>query len=204
MDDLKAIWQKVGDLKAEVGELLEMEKVETIYTQLKKEEARQKKWKPWRIPYIVAVTIFTFWFYNWISQTYYDQNMTMQQILGTLLIPIGAFMMLYINQLHKIPLDDKAHDRTSLTFLKMVKEKLTKKRQAIRQANMVYLVLLTIGLNVISFDWGITSIAEHWKHSLFLNGFMLIIAILSFINGQKKFDKQYKDMLARIDRFLAE
>jgi len=204
MEDLKAIWQKIGDLKAEVGELLEMEKVETIYTQLKKEEDRQKKWKPWQIPYIVVITIFTFGFYNWLSQTYFDRNMTTQQILGTLLIPIGGFMMLYINQLHKIPLDDKEHDRTSFAFLKMVKEKLTKKRKAIRQANMVYLALLTIGLNVISFDWGITSIAEHWKQLLFLNGFMLIIAILSFINGQKKFDKKYKDMLVRIDRFLAE
>ncbi|MFK7983455.1 MAG: hypothetical protein AB8G86_25970 [Saprospiraceae bacterium] len=203
MDDLKAIWQKVGDLKAEVGEMLEMDKVETIYTQLKKEEDRQKKWKPWQIPYVIAVTVFIFWVYNWISQHYYGRNMTTQQILGTLLIPIGGFIMLYFYQLHQIPLDDQ-HDRTSLSFLKMVKEKLAKRRQAKLQADMIYTALLTIGLNIISIDWGITDITQHWKHLLALNGIMAIIAIFSFINGQKKFDKRYKDILARIDRFLVE
>lgn len=203
MDDLKAIWEKVGDLKAEVGELLAMDKVETIYTQLKKEEDRQKKWKPWQIPYVIAVTAFIFWFYNWISQHYYDRNMTTQQILGTLLIPIGGFIMLYFYQLHQIPLDD-AHDRTSIAFMKMVKEKLAKKRKAIRQANMIYISLLTIGINLVAFDWGLTSITEHWKQFLFLNGTMLLIAVISYINGQKKFDKRYKDILTRIDRFLAE
>lgn len=203
MDDLKAIWEKVGDLKAEVGALLVMDKVETIYTQLKKEEDRQKKWKPWQVPYVIAVSALTFFFYNWISQTYYDRSMTTQQILGTLLIPIGGLLMLYFYQLHQIPLDEE-HDRTSLSFLKMVKEKLTKKREAIRWANMVHISVLTIGLNVISYDWGLTSIIEHWKQFLFLNGTMLLIAAFSFINGQKKFDKRYKDILARIDRFLAE
>ena len=204
MDDLKEIWQKVGDLKAEVGELLAMDKVETIYTQLKKEEDRQKKWKPWQIPYVIVVSALTFFFYNWLSQHYYDRNMTTQQILGTLLIPIGGFIMLYFYQLHKIPLEDKEHDQTSLFFLKMVKEKLSKKRKAIRWANMVYISLLTIGLNLVSFDWGISNISEHWIHFLLLNGTMLTIGILSFIFGLKKFDEQYKDILAKIDRFLAE
>ena len=203
MDDLKEIWQKVGDLKAEVGELLAMDKVETIYTQLKKEEDRQKKWKPWQIPYVIIVSALTFFFYNWLSQHYYDRNMTTQQILGTLLIPIGGFIMLYFYQLHQIPLDDE-HDRTSTAFLKMVKAKLAKKRKAIRQANMIYISLLIIGLNAVSYDWGLTSITKHWKQFLFLNGFMVIIATLSYLNGQKKFDKRYKDILARIDRFLAE
>ena len=159
MDDLKEIWQKVGDLKAEVGELLAMDKVETIYTQLKKEEDRQKKWKPWQIPYVIVVSALTFFFYNWLSQHYYDRNMTTQQILGTLLIPIGGFIMLYFYQLHQIPLDDE-HDRTSTAFLKMVKDKLTKKRKAIRQANMIYISLLTIGLNAVSYDLSLIHISE--------------------------------------------
>lgn len=204
MDDLKAIWHKIGDLKTEVGELLEMDKVESIYTQLKKEEDRQKKWKPWQIPYIIVMTVFIFGVYNWISQTYYDRDMTTLQILGTLLIPIGGFIMLYFYQLHKIPLADKEHDRTSLSFLTMVKEKLTKKRKAIFWGNMIYVLILALGLNIISLDWGITDISKHWKHLLLLNGTMLGIGILSFRFGLKKFDKQYKDILARIDRFLAE
>lgn len=203
MEDLKDIWQKVGDLKAEVGELLAMEKVETIYTQLKKEEERQKKWKPWQIPYVIVMTIFIFAVYNWISLTYSGRNMTTQQILGTLLIPIGAFTMLYFYQLHQIPLDGE-HDRTSVTFLKMVKDKLAKKGKAIRQANIIYISLLTVALNLVSFDWGISNISQHWQHLLLLNGMMLIIGITSFIFGQKKFDRQYRDILARIDRFLAE
>jgi len=204
MDDLKAIWQKIGDLKEEVGEMIEMNKVESVYSQLKKEEARNKKWLPWMIPYIIAVTAFIFLVYNWISQTYSDRNLTTQQILGTLLIPLGGFIMLYFYQLHKIPLDNKEHDQTSLSFLKMVKEKLAKKRKAIRLGNITYILLLTIGLNLVSFDWGGTSISLYWKHLLFLNGTMLVIGIFSFMFGLKKFDKQYKDILTRIDRFLAE
>lgn len=204
MEDLKSIWQKVGDLKEEIGDMIEMNRVESVYSQLKKEEARQKKWKPWQIPYIIAVTVFIFLVFNWISQTYSGRNMTTQQIFGTLLIPIGGFIMLYFYQLHKIPLDNKEHDQTSLSFLKMVKEKLAKKRIAIRWANITYILLLTAALNLVSFDWGIVDISEQWKHLLLLNGIMLIIGILSFIFGQKVFDKQYKDMLERIDRFLAD
>lgn len=203
MDELKSIWQKVGDLKSEVGALLEMDKVETIYTQLKKEEDRQKKWKPWQIPYIIFNTVLIFWVYNWISQTYYDRDMTTLQILGTLLIPIGGFVMLYFYQLHKIPLAEE-HDRTSLSFLTMVKEKLVKKRNAIYWGNMIYILILTLGLNIISLDWGITDISKHWKHLLFLNGTMLVIGILSFLFGLRKFDKRYKDILIRVDRFLGE
>jgi len=204
MDDLKAIWQKVGDLKVEVGELIEMEKVETIYTQLKKEEDRQKKWMPWMIPYYIGMTLLLLWVYNWISWNWYDRTLTNLQIFATLLIPAGGFIMLYFHQLHKIPLDTNEHDRTSLAFLRTVKDKLGKKRKAVLLGNMIYTIILTIGLNIMSLDWGVDDLTLHWKPLLGINVTMLIICIYSFISTRKKIDKQYKDILARIDRFLAE
>jgi len=147
-----------------------MEKVETIYTQLKKEEDRQKKWMPWMIPYYIGMTLLLLWVYNWISWNWYDRTLTNLQIFATLLIPAGGFIMLYFHQF----------------------------------GNMIYTIILTIGLNIMSLDWGVDDLTLHWKPLLGINVTMLIICIYSFISTRKKIDKQYKDILARIDRFLAE
>ena len=204
MEDLKSIWQKVNDLKGEVGEMLEMNKVETIYTQLKKEEDRQKKWLPWMIPYFIGMTLSMLWFYNWVSHTWFDRPLNTIQIIGTLLIFVGASIMLYMNQLHKIPLAAYEHDQTAQSFLKIVKEKLAKRRKMALWSNVIYIGILTVALNIISYDWSAPYANGNWSYLLFLNGFMICLAVVAVPLGLRKFDKRYKDILTRIDRFLVE
>ncbi len=204
MDELKNIWQKIGDLKEEVGDMIEMNKVENVFSQLKKEEARNKKWLPWMIPYYIGMTLFLLWAYNWMSVTWFDRNLSTLQIIGTLLIMVGGFIMLYLTQLHKIPLADYQQDQTSQVFLSTVKEKLAKRRKMSLIANGIYLFILTIGLNMVAYDWSGDSGNPIGLHTLLMNGFMLILAAISLPLGLRKFDKQYKDIVTRIDRFLGE
>lgn len=204
MDDLKAIWQKIGDLKEEVGEMIEMNKVESVYSQLKKEEARNKKWLPWMIPYYIGMTLFILWVYNWMSITWFDRTLSTFQIIGTLLIMVGGFIMLYLSQLHKIPLADYQQDQTSQAFLSTVKEKLAKRRKMSLIANGIYIFVLTIGLNMVAYDWSSDFANGFGLHTILMNGFMLLLAAITLPLGLRKFDKQYKDILTRIDRFLTE
>lgn len=204
MDDLKIIWQKLDDLKGEVGDMIEMDKVESVFDNLKKVEDRQKKWMPWMIPYIILVTAGLYWFYGWISQFSFNRDLTNLQIIGILFIPIGGFLMLYLIQLNKIPLDLYEHDKSAVSFLKIVKEKLAKKRKYTLIANFSYLAFLITGMHLLAIGWWEGGFLEHWKPIVFFYGTILMMIGIATYFSMKKFDERYKDIMEKTDRFLAE
>jgi len=202
MTTLKSIWQNANDPTLKIDNLLKMNQVTAIYIQLKKEEERRKKWLPWMISYFIGMTLFLLWIYNWISQTWYDRSLSTLQIMGTLLILVGAFVMFYLNQLHKIPLAAYEHDQTSRSFLTVVKKQLVKRRKMHALSNGIYIFILTIALNIIGYDWSAPYAAGNWSSLWLLNGFMLLLAAIAIPLGLRNFDKKYKDILNRTDQFL--
>ena len=204
MENLKIIWQKANDLKLDTEDLLEMNTVTSIFSQIKKEEERRKNWLPWMITYYLGITLFSLWFYNWLSQTWYNRSLSTLQIIATLLILVGGFVILYLKQLHKIPLAVYEHDQASESFLKIVKKQLAQKRKMVLLSNCIYVLILTIAINIISYDWSAPYAKGNWSYLLLLNGLILFIAIIYIPLGLKKFDSQYKEILNRIDQFLAK
>ena len=201
MEDLKLIWNKLNELQLEVGKLIEMDKVETVYDKLKKEEELKKKWMPFTAP-VILLTM------GWIFWITYPKGEPLSEILftpftlGILLIIFGAFLMMYLIVKIRIPLARYQHDRSSLDFLKIVKERLHQRKKYTLIGVSLYLFILTIGVHLMIFEFN--SLAGSWGMVFGLYGFMLGLTGMMIPSVLVAHNKQYKDILSRIDRFLAD
>ena len=194
MEDLKAIWNQLGDLQTKVGQLIEIDDVESVYNKLKKEETNKKKWMPWMIPYILIMMSFIIW----ISEAYNG----VVPMLGIALITVGALLMMHLLNKHSIPLTDYEHDKNATDFLKIVKDKLNKRRASWTIGVAVYIFFLLGGLHLLIF--GIDNLVGRGGEVGLLYGVMLGLAGFSTGNMYLIHKKQYGDILKTIDRFLAK
>ena len=193
MENLKAIWSKVEDLQIEIGKLLDTDIVESTYLTLKKEQALQKKWTPWMIPYIFALMTFM----TWLTEAFQSPvSMT-----GIVLITIGGFVMTYLLKANQIPIERYEHNRDATSFLQVVREKLKKRRHFWAVGVAIYTLSLTFGLHLLIF--GLDSLAGKGGQVGLLYGGML--GLTGYVTGNMYVVHQlrYGDLLKRIDRFLA-
>ncbi len=194
MEDLKAIWNKVNDLQQQVGKLIDGDTVENTYTNLKKEQDLQKKWTPWMIPYILVLMGFM----TWLTEAFKSPvSMT-----GIGLITIGGFVMTYLLQANQIPIEQYEHNRDAASFLKTVKEKLTKRKHFWATGVAIYTLSLTFGLHLLIF--GLDSLEGQGGYVGLLYGTML--SLTGYATGTMYIAHQsrYGDMLKSINRFLAD
>lgn len=192
MEDLKVIWSKLNDLQMEVGQMIGTDNVETVYNQLKKEQERKKKWMPFMLPYVVVLMSFM----TWLTEAYRG----VVPMIGIGLITIGAFIMVQLLNKHKVSLDAYEHDKDSTTFLKLVKEKLNKRKNTWAIGVALYTLLLLGGLHLLIF--GLESLVGKGGEVGLLYGMMLGLTGFSAGSMYKLHQRQYGDILKTIDRFL--
>lgn len=197
MDELHAIWNKLNDLQVEVGTLLEVNKVETIYQQLKKEEDLQKKWAPFVMPFIICMMLGMTLFIRYAG----GQPYTNIQIIGWILITLGALAMTYLLQSDSLPLATYEHHKNSLDFLKIVKEKLLKRKHLWAFAVTFYIISLTTGLHLLIF--GLGSLAGKGGILGAFYGIMFGLMGASAGGMYAMHQAKYGKLLKRIDRFLS-
>ena len=194
MEDLKAIWNKLDDLQLEIGQYFNKNVVETTYATIRKEENLRKKWTPWIIPYILVLMSVMVWisnaFQSWVS------------MMGILLITIGGFVMTYLLQANRIPVEQYEHNRDAMSFMKLVKEKLERKKHFWAIGVAIYTLSLTFGLHLLIF--GFDSLAGKMGYVALLYGLMLGIAGYATGNMYIIHQQRYGGILKTIDRFLAE
>lgn len=194
MEDLKVIWSKLNDLQLEVGQMIGVDNVETVYTQLKKEQDRKKKWVPFLVPYIMVIMAFM----TWLTEAYKD----VVSMVGIMLITIGALIMMKLLNMHAIPIEEYEHDKDSTSFLKLVKEKLEQRKKTSALGVGLYPLFLLGGLHLLIF--GLGSLAGRGGEVGLLYGLMLGIAGFSTGSMFLFHQKQYGEILQTIDRFLAK
>jgi len=194
MEDLKVIWGKLNDLHVEIGEVLNKGVVENTYATLKKEEERHQKYTPLMIPYILILMtiliVITKSYQSWVS------------MIGILLITIGGFVMTYLFTLYRIPVEKYEHDRDTTSFLKLVKEKLEKRKHIGAIATTVYIFSLTTGLHLLIF--GLDSLDGKWGWVGLHYGVMFALMGATAGTMYATYQKKYGEILKNINRFLAE
>jgi len=196
MDELQAIWNKLNDLQTEVGALIKVDKVDTIYEKLKKEEEQQKKWMPFMVPYIICLMLGMTWLVRYTG----GKPLDLIQISGLILITLGGLSMIYLMHLARIPVDLYEHNHTSVEFMKNIKGKLLKRRHLWAIAMIVYILSLTIGLHLLIF--GIGSLAGKGGSVGAFYGIMFGLMGASAGGMYSMHQARYGGMLQRIDRFL--
>ena len=194
MEDLKAIWNKVNDLQLQVGKLVDTDTVEHTYTTLKKEQDLQKKWTPWMIPYILVLMGFM----TWLTEAFKSPV----SMAGIGLITIGGLVMTYLLQANQIPIEQYEHNRDATSFLKMVKEKLAKRKHFWAIGVAIYTLSLTFGLHLLIF--GLDSLDGKGGQVGLLYGIMLSLTGYATGNMYVTHQSRYGELLKSINRFLAE
>lgn len=194
MEDLKVIWGKLNDLQIEVGKLVEVDSVTSIYNKLKKEEANRKKWMPWMIPYILLMMAVI----TWVTEAYKG----MIPMFGIALITVGGFLMMWLLSRHQISVEAYEHDKNATVFLTSVKDKLVKRKTSWAIGVALYILLLLGGLHLLIF--GLDSLAGKGGMLGLLYGTML--GLMGYATGSMylRHQKQYGDTLKMIDRFLKD
>lgn len=192
--DLKLIWGKLNDLQIEVGELINTDIVEDAYSILKKEQALQKKWTPWMIPYILIVMSF----FTWIT----NATDSIISMIGIFLITIGGFIMTYLLQSNQVPIERYEHNRDATEFMRIVKDKLARRKHFWAIGVAIYTLSLLFGLHLLIF--GVDSLAGKGGELGLLYGTML--GLTGFVTGSMflAHQKRYGNLLKRIDQFLTE
>lgn len=194
MEDLKMIWGKLNDLQEEVGKMINVNVVEDTYQTLKKEEENHKKYTPWMIPYILILMGFM----TWLTEAYQSTI----SMVGILLITIGGFVMTYLLSTNRIPIEQYEHGRDATSFLKIVQEKLLKRKQYWPIAVAIYTLSLLAGLHLLIF--GLESVANRGGEVGILYGVMLGLTGMVTGSMYAMHQSRYGDLLKRIDRFLAD
>lgn len=193
MEDLKKIWHKLNDLQVEIEQVLNKDAVENTYKKLKKEADLQKKWMPWMIPYIFCLMALM----TWLTQAH-DSFVKMS---GIALITIGGLVMTYLLQANKIPIEQYQHHQDATTFMKIVKEKLEKRKHFWAIGVAIYTLSLTFGLHLLIF--GLDSLAGKGGYVGLLYGMMLGLTGFATGNMYLAHQKQYGEVLKTVNRFLA-
>ena len=110
--------------------------------------------------------------------------------------------MAYLLQSDRIPVEAYEHDKSSIDFLKIVKEKLEKRKHLWAFAITVYMVSLMLGMHLLLF--GLESLAGKWGWVGVFYGISLGLTGKSAGDMYARHQSKYGDMLKRIERILAE
>ncbi|MEM6318914.1 MAG: hypothetical protein AAF960_14675 [Bacteroidota bacterium] len=192
MEDLKTIWNKMDALHLEMGQIINSNNVETIYKKLKREEELTKQYTPFFIPVVLSVMAMMVYvteaYKGWIP------------MLGIALITIGAFVMLRLILLHRVPVEQYEKSQDATSFLQQVKEKLNKKVHLSALGVAIYTLCILGGLHLLIF--GLESLVGKGGMVGAVYGTMLGLTGVGVGMMYKMHQMQYGEMLKMIDRFL--
>ncbi|MEM7511334.1 MAG: hypothetical protein AAF388_10410 [Bacteroidota bacterium] len=200
MDNLKNIWKQLQEAQDQLALHLDVDKAETIYQKIEKEERLRKKAAPWLPFYLLGIMGALSWV---VYQTSLSEGTDFGavQITGLLLITIGGICITYLTYLAKIPVGREFFDQQASTFVQSVKEALTKRRKLLLLSMSVFMFCLIAGLHLLIF--GLEDLGEKGGYLGWFYGSMLALAGTTIPLSLSAFDKHYEEIHMRIDRFLA-
>ncbi|MEM8899306.1 MAG: hypothetical protein AAGC85_14430 [Bacteroidota bacterium] len=199
MDNLKDIWKQLQEAQDQLALHLDVNKAETIYQQIEKEERLRKKAAPWLPFYLLGIMGALSWV---VYQTSLSDGATFGavKITGLLLITIGGICITYLTYLAKIPVGREYFDQQVSTFLQSVKEALTKRRKLLFISMSVFMFSLIAGLHLLIF--GLEDLGEKGGYLGWFYGSMLALTAAAIPLSLSAFDKHYEEIHMRIERFL--
>lgn len=203
---LKTIWNKLNALQIEIGQLIELDKVETVFKDLAEKEKLRGKEIYWHQPKIISMWLM-------MGLIAFSPNLILGffpdfiQIIGYLLTIVGMIWLTHHFNSSKIPFKENSHEASSIDFLKKAKTQLLKRKKADVFGPIGYGILLFSGIYMMLFNY-LQLINSDVGFLLGITGASIgIVAALvgSTVHFQKKqFDKNYNEILCRIDTFLAK
>ncbi|MFS4455001.1 hypothetical protein [Maribacter sp. 2304DJ31-5] len=197
MKDLKSIWNTINDIQLKKVEFTDVNKSNDIFSRLEKEEKLRKSYFIW----IILLVLTTMSFFSWII---YDTSgvFGLNQGIGVCSITVGSILIVYLAQLVKIPLNEYRYQQTSIEFLLVVKEKLSKRRRFLIGGISLQLIFLIIGLHLLIFP-NFHSVGTQAALGLYY-GTMLALAGSGIGITVACYNAYYKPILERIKVFLNE
>lgn len=205
MEELRTIWTKLNALQLEVGQMIDMDKVETVYEQLKKEEEIREKYTPYLFP-IIGGTMLVLGGIIFSSNWMIGEPLDIVQVIGFTLICIGAIYLIYQFKLSSIIFKENDPSESTNDFLRMAKKQLIKRKKASIIGPILYTLLLMIGMYLIILKYinlGDTSGFLYGATGLHF-GVMFALMGFTYQNQTKLFNEKYQEILERIDRFLID
>jgi len=144
MDNFKSIWNQLQCDSSKLQIAINGQKG-SIFEKLKEEEELRKKFNPMFAVFIVLFSI------GFSYVLFHNDPLSMPKIIGIGFITLASITIAVFAQIIKIPLDQFEHEKSSMAFLEMVKEKLDQSKIMLVVGVFLQVVFLTIGLYLIIF-----------------------------------------------------
>ena len=195
MEEIKSIWNKLNVIQSELERLMDLNDINKVQHQLEMEEKIRKRFTPFMLP-VVAITIATL---GWLVYSN-NEKFGLTEISGLIIIFVGGLITVYFPQMNRIPLSAFDYEQSSVSFYKIVKEKIQQKRKFFIGSICSLFVSLIIGLYLLIF--GFESHENGGMVGVYF-GFMFALAGIGIPSSIRMFDSNYKDLLLRIEKFIS-
>jgi len=195
MDDLKSVWNRLS-CDASKMKISSANSIDSIFDKLENEQRLRKKFNPLLIGFILLFTVFLCFIVFQNSSSF-----TTPKVIGIVCITLASISIAVFSQIIKMPLQQFSHDKSSVVFLNIVKDKLNKTKVMLILGIFLQIVFLSIGLYLIIFyesnDYNMGTFGAFW-------GFMFGIGGASISGAFAFFTSHYKPTYQLIDQFLKD
>ncbi|MEN0004889.1 MAG: hypothetical protein AAF798_12120 [Bacteroidota bacterium] len=194
MDNLKAIWEKLHEAQIEIEQLMHKDSSSAIIDTFRKEEALRQKYLPWMLPYLAFImTGMTLLVYHTNPQ------FGSMEVLGLFLIACAGFIMIYIPQSIRIPIQSFSYGEATIPFVRAAQEKIGLRRKYLLHSTIAMMILLTGGLFCLIFG---NQPAPSWRMIVYFFAFTVVLSGVAVTGTMLGFDRYYKPLLERMEKFL--
>ena len=195
MDNLKSIWNQINLANAELKTMIEKGDNNSIFEKLEKEQVLRKKFNPLLVLFIL---LFTIVFIYILSAIYVELDYS--KIIGIAFVTLASISIAIFSQIIKMPLNQFNHDKSSVEFLEVVKEKLNQSKKMLVIGIILQILFLTVGLYFIIFHNAEMSENSGYLFAFF--AFMLGLGGFGVGTSIASFNAHYKETYQTIDLFL--
>jgi drug/metabolite transporter (DMT)-like permease len=144
MDDLKSIWNQVNCSPDKIEIQLNNRK-ESIFEKLEKERDLKRRFNPLLFTFILVFSL------GFGFLVFHNQEYSISKFIGVCLIALASISIAVFSQVIKMPLSQFEHDKSSIIFLKLVKQKLDQSKTMLLLGLVLQFIFLTLGLYLIIF-----------------------------------------------------
>lgn len=195
MDNLKLIWNQVS-CDAKQLEINVDHQKESIFEKLQKEQRLRQKFNPLLVTFIILFTLFFGFIILWG-----ESAISYSKLIGIGFVTLASIVIAIFSQVVKMPLNQFEHDKSSMIFLKMVKDKLNQSRNMLIIGIILQSVFMTLGLYLIIFH-NVSDVNPGYLGAFF--GFMAGLFGAAIGGSLAFFHTHYKSTYQLIDHFLTE
>ncbi len=198
MNELKEIWSQLDKISTDLKVLAEPNASLSVYEQLQKEQDLRKK----SYPFLVLLLLLTPVVLVFLTQQTNPGTFDWKTITGISLISLAGITISWLSQIVKFPLQQFEHDRTSMEFLVVVKNKLDQAKKMLIIGVVLQLALLTLGLMLLILPQ--IPADQLYTYLFLLTGFMLSLTGIVVGGSISFFNKHYQGIYTTIRTFTKE